>query len=177
MVEGVDGYNDVAWTSAGEITKGQDINITLTPTVINAKDVSFLTYKDGEPSTIVEGVSLKIENTVTTDTFDVVTGVNGTALQNLPYGEYSYTASKAGYEDATGTFTVDEINPVIPTGTVQIEMTSKLFTVSATLQDASTRLDLTTTGTVELVLIQRTQLLMVSLLTTLQRHLQLHSYC
>lgn len=91
------------------------------------------------------------EATVTVGTMTLETNFNGIAMFELPDGDYDYTVTKLGYEDAMGSFTVEEAPQTIEVELIAIlyDVTFHVATGGSDLEGAEVTIDgnTMTTGT------------------------------
>ena len=99
-----DGDYDYMVEKEGYVTANGSFTVVGAPLTVDVEieailyDVTFHVTADGSD---LEGAD------VTVDGETMTTGTNGNAMFSLPNGTYSYTVTKLGYDDETGSITVD----------------------------------------------------------------------
>lgn len=122
-----DGYCFINWTKDGvEVSTDAEFvytmpseNVTLTANFVVTYTVTFKVYYElGGP---IEGATIVVNGeTLTTDSL-------GIATINLPNGDYTYTATKEGYNDLNGSFVVNDAEQTITLNMIGIEVLTENF--------------------------------------------------
>lgn len=117
-------------TSASETVTVDGENTEVTMTIVNNACVFTVTDQYGDP---VNGAKILFRNTQTNEeisSLKPLTNQDGVYLHSLNVGEYEFTATKKGYDDSSGSFTVSE------GGTkVDVEMHCNLRKATITVED------------------------------------------
>jgi uncharacterized membrane protein len=113
----IDGFYNYTITKTGYVTKTGSTTVagapfTIEETLIPLYEVTFHVTSGGAD---LAGAS------VTVGTATVVTNASGIAIFNLENGNYAYTVTKTGYNDASGNFTVASAPMTIDVAMTEIE--------------------------------------------------------